>query len=82
MRFRQRPACPLMAISGHAEGSGRESALPPKADTGSHPREERAIIQASSGRCHRRPPGPRFPPRFGGVAGRSGSSGSVQGRTA
>ncbi len=24
--------CPLMAISGHAEGSGRESALPPKAD--------------------------------------------------
>ncbi len=24
--------CPLVAISGHAEGSARESALPPKAD--------------------------------------------------
>ena len=26
--------CPLMAISGHSEGSPRTSALPPKADIG------------------------------------------------
>ena len=42
--FPRSTECPLMAISRHAEGSARESALPPKADIRRRQRQARFAV--------------------------------------